>query len=170
MREYKDWIVRYYASHEDIPKGHSDGEILRELVHCEDCRFYEPENKQCKMVIGTWFPEEYCNSSERKEEMGDTCTDGRFEMIEKAKRELIEATDITQSPKEMEALDDILFRLYQMGWLQKIGAADVQADIIPVAFIEDRMNDYAEDKFYAASMILDRLIAAWKREREEWPN
>lgn len=38
------------------------------VIRCKDCKFYEPENCQCKMVIGTWFPEEYCNSSMRKEE------------------------------------------------------------------------------------------------------
>lgn len=40
---------------------------LTELIRCKDCKFYEPESYQCTMVIGTWFPEEYCNSSERKE-------------------------------------------------------------------------------------------------------
>ena len=33
---YKDWIVRYYSSHEEIPEGHKDGE-MRELVHCGEC-------------------------------------------------------------------------------------------------------------------------------------
>ena len=33
---YKDWIVRYYSSHEEIPEGHEDGE-MRELVHCGEC-------------------------------------------------------------------------------------------------------------------------------------
>lgn len=28
---YKDWIVRYYSSHEEIPEGHKDGEFVGEL-------------------------------------------------------------------------------------------------------------------------------------------
>lgn len=36
--KYKDWIVRYYASHDDIPEGLSDGHIVRELIKCNDCK------------------------------------------------------------------------------------------------------------------------------------
>jgi hypothetical protein len=51
--------------------------------------------------------------------MSETCTDNRFEVIEKYKQELIEATNIEQSPKEMEVLDNLLFRFWQMGWLER---------------------------------------------------
>lgn len=50
---------------------------------------------------------------------GDVCTDGRFEIIEAAKQELLKKTNINTSPKEMEVLDSILFRCWQMGWLEK---------------------------------------------------
>lgn len=36
--KYKDWIVRFYANHDSIPEGHHDGEIVRELVYCKDCK------------------------------------------------------------------------------------------------------------------------------------
>lgn len=49
--------------------------------------------------------------------MADICTDNRFEVIEKYKRKLIEATNIETSPDEMKVLDSILFRFWQMGWL-----------------------------------------------------
>ena len=39
MTRYKDWIVRYYASHDDIPAGHEDGE-LTELIRCKDCKHF----------------------------------------------------------------------------------------------------------------------------------
>lgn len=46
-------------------------------------------------------------------------TDGRFEIIDRAKKHILEATNIETSPKEMEVLDDFLFRCWQMGWLKK---------------------------------------------------
>jgi len=48
---------------------------------------------------------------------GDICGDNRFEVIEKCKQKLIEATNIETSPDEMAVLDSILFRFWQMGWL-----------------------------------------------------
>lgn len=35
---YKDWIVRSYGSHKDIPTGNADGE-LTELIRCKDCKY-----------------------------------------------------------------------------------------------------------------------------------
>ena len=52
--------------------------------------------------------------------MNDMCTDNRFELIEKYKKELVEATNIETSPEEMQVLDNILFRFWQMGWLDDI--------------------------------------------------
>ena len=51
--------------------------------------------------------------------MSDLCNDNRFELIEKYKKELIEATNIESAPDEMAVLDDILFRFWQMGWLEE---------------------------------------------------
>ena len=51
--------------------------------------------------------------------MGEICTDNRFEVIERYKQKLIEDTNIEQSPKEMEVLDSLLFRFWQMGWLDE---------------------------------------------------
>lgn len=45
------------------------------------------------------------------------CGDNRFELIAKYKQQLIEATNIESSPDEMAVIDDILFRFWQMGWL-----------------------------------------------------
>jgi hypothetical protein len=50
----------------------------------------------------------------------DACGDNRFELIERAKKTLIEATNIESSPDEMKVLDDILFRIWQMGWLDLV--------------------------------------------------
>lgn len=52
--------------------------------------------------------------------MADICTDNRFELIEKYKMELIESTNIESAQDEMAVLDDLLFRFWQMGWLDRL--------------------------------------------------
>ena len=52
--------------------------------------------------------------------MADLCTDNRFELIEKYKKKLIEATNIEDAQDEMNVLGDILFRMWQMGWLDRL--------------------------------------------------
>lgn len=48
----------------------------------------------------------------------DTCGDNRFEIIEKAKKDILESTNISDSESEMQVLDTFLFRCWQMGWLK----------------------------------------------------
>lgn len=47
------------------------------------------------------------------------CDDNRIITIEKAKQALIKGTNIEDSPEEMKVLDNILFRCWQMGWLDR---------------------------------------------------
>ena len=56
--------------------------------------------------------------------MNEVCTDNRFEIIEKAKKHILEATNIDTSPDEMRVLDNFLFRCWQMGWLDKYSLRD----------------------------------------------
>ena len=49
--------------------------------------------------------------------MFETCGDNRFEIIEAAKKDIIESTNIETNPAEMVVLDDFLYRAWQMGWL-----------------------------------------------------
>lgn len=51
--------------------------------------------------------------------MNEMCGDNRFEIIKKAKNDILEATNINTSPDEMKVLDNFLFRCWQMGWLNK---------------------------------------------------
>lgn len=51
--------------------------------------------------------------------MCNMCGDNRFEIIEKAKNDILEHTNISSSPDEMKVLDNFLFRCWQMGWLNK---------------------------------------------------
>lgn len=50
------------------------------------------------------------------------CGDNRFELIAKAHAMLVEDTNIEDRPDEMAVLDSILFRCWQMGWLDRLGA------------------------------------------------
>lgn len=52
--------------------------------------------------------------------MADICTDNRFELIDKYKKELIEGTNIETSQDEMAVLDSLLFRFWQMRWLDRL--------------------------------------------------
>ena len=51
--------------------------------------------------------------------MGDICGDNRFEIIDKAKEDILKRTNISSSENEMKALDNFLFRCWQMGWLDR---------------------------------------------------
>lgn len=53
------------------------------------------------------------------ETVKEMCGDNRFEVIQRAKEHLIEATNIESSPDEMKVLDSFLFRAWQMEWLRK---------------------------------------------------
>ena len=50
---------------------------------------------------------------------GEICGDNRFEIIEAAKKDILELTNISTDPDEMKVLDRFLFRCWQMGWLNK---------------------------------------------------
>lgn len=51
--------------------------------------------------------------------MGKVCGDNRFEIIAKAKEDILLSTNIKTSEDEMKVLDNFLFRCWQMGWLNK---------------------------------------------------
>ena len=69
--------------------------------------------------------------------MCDVCGDNRFEIIERAKRDILNSTNIDTSPDEIKVLDSFLFRCWQMGWLDdyddscfyKYGKVDIHKNI-----------------------------------------
>ena len=60
---------------------------------------------------------------------GDICTDDRFELIAKAKAKLLGCTNIESSPNEVAVLDSILFRCWQMGWLDNLREDNSRAEM-----------------------------------------
>ena len=73
MADSKEWIVRFYANHDSIPEGHHDGEIVRELVYCKDCKW----NKEIRWVdcfmsgmYGRIPDRNFCSNGKRRTENG----------------------------------------------------------------------------------------------------
>jgi len=62
-------------------------------------------------------------------EIGVMCDDNRFELIEKYKQKLIKATNIETAKEEMKVLDSVLFRMWQMGWLDTLEEKDQNNEI-----------------------------------------
>lgn len=75
-------------------------------------QFPELDEKDCHFLLNRWM-------KGGTEVMGEICRDNRFETIKKAKKHLIEATNIETSPDEMKVLDNFLYRCWQMGWLKE---------------------------------------------------
>lgn len=82
-----EWICKFYASHAEIPEGHYDGEITRELIRCKDCKYwlphvqfgYDADNDEYHNYCERLVPDDdyyafvreaddFCSRAERKEE------------------------------------------------------------------------------------------------------
>lgn len=70
--------------------------------------------------------------------MGEICGDNRFEVIADYKKRLIEGTNIEQSPDEMAVIDNIVFRFWQMGWLDTHRS---RADLISKREVLEEINN-----------------------------
>lgn len=55
---------------------------------------------------------------------GDTCGDNRFELIDKYKKKLVAGTNIESDPAELATASNILFRFWQLGWLDILEEAE----------------------------------------------
>ena len=80
--------------------------VTKEILECKDAR----------SIIKEWKRKSKSKSNNMS---GEVCGDNRFEIIENAKKYIIENTNIESSSKEMEVLDNILFRLLQLRLLEK---------------------------------------------------
>lgn len=109
---------------------------------------------------------------EKEKIEGQVCNDNRFDLIEKAKQRLIKATNIETSPEEMKVLDSILFRFWQMGWLennnenyetlkerlenkQKQLLRDIRYDYEKLAELKESLNYYNKEGWQINAIIRD---------------
>ena len=117
--------------------------------------------------------------------MADICGDNRFELIEKYKQKLLDATNISDSHEEMAVIDNILFRFWQMGWLNgelfgnseqldcsdcvnhggdwdcdhvhcHIGTGTI-TDSISRAAVLDEIHKYMEERDYTIGTLYDNI-------------
>ena len=51
---------------------------------------------------------------------GEICGDNRFELVKKYHDEIVKKTNIIDSEDEMDVLDNILLRMWQIGWLDAL--------------------------------------------------
>ena len=58
--------------------------------------------------------------------MGNMCGDNRFEIISKAKEDILKSTNISSSEDEMKVIDNFLFRCWQMGWLDRYNGVQLE--------------------------------------------
>jgi len=89
--------------------------------------------------------------------MSDMCNDNRFELVAKYKAELIESTNIDTSADEMAVIDNILFRMWQMGWLDRLEQPTV--DAVPVEWIKAKIESLKSQGNEFASLSA-RIIQA----------
>ena len=96
--------------------------------------------------------------------MSDMCNDNRFELVAKYKAELIESTNIDTSADEMAVIDNILFRMWQMGWLDRLEQPTV--DAVPVEWIQGFM-DWLDSKGYTiASAVIQKMLNDFRADGE----
>ena len=91
----------------------------------------------------------HTENARRVSDMADMCGDNRFEIIAKAKEHLLDATNIDTSPKEMEVLDDFLFRCWQMGWLDRYDRKDEPQNYCDDCLYTDTCD--SKEFFYACT-------------------
>lgn len=93
---------------------------------------------------------------------GMVCGDNRFKLIEEYKNKLIESTNIETAKDEMAVIDSILFRFWQMGWLDKLEnfdrhkaeierlkktVVDLNSNITDLIFQKDKIKSEAIKEF-----------------------
>lgn len=106
-REWTRTLMISEKELETIRKG--DGSLMHFMgrARCDDCRTRQNEEFSTR-YLGKWnIPK------------AETCGDNRFEIIEAAKNDILESTNIGMCEDEMKVLDSFLFRCWQMGWLGK---------------------------------------------------
>lgn len=97
--------------------------------------------------------------------MANTCGDDRFELIAMAREKLINGTNISDRPYEMDALDSILFRCWQMGWLDQLRDGAPMTDTEKEA-LERRIDELCaeNEQLRQQNAKLDELLP----ENERW--
>lgn len=96
----------------------------------------------------------------------NVCADNRNELIAKYKNMLMESTNIEASPEEMAVINNILFRFWQMGWLDTLET--ILPSVKQVDCEVNNMDDYIkrEDVINELNKLCDRVCQYSKAQRK----
>jgi hypothetical protein len=76
--------------------------------------------------------------------MNTVCGDNRFEIIAKVREHLIKATNIEMQPKELKYADNVLFRLWQLGYFNSVEK---------ISKLEERIAELEQEKCELLGLI-----------------
>lgn len=99
-------------------------------------------------------------------ELHETCGDDRFDLIAKARAKLLDNTNIESRPEEMAALDSILFRCWQIGWLDQLRGTPEQA-VAATLGAPTLTAEQVSKTVYAHSIHADCADADWQAIADE---
>lgn len=101
-----------------VKSAHKEGKILRiTSISNRPPKYYVKFDDEDRAVVSS-------NDIVKTAVHEEVCDDNRFELIDKYRKKLFENTNISTSPDEMKVIDGILFRFWQMGWLDKLEKAE----------------------------------------------
>lgn len=120
IEKFKELLGKAHASHtiedyileqiKDVPPLPEGWEYVPEYD-----RHFDDESKSLEFTV-TMTPRQ---TAVINGAVGSYVGDNRFEIIAKAKADILAKTNIESRPEEMAVLDNILYRCWQMGWLAK---------------------------------------------------
>lgn len=90
----------------------------------------------------------------------EICSNNRFELIQKYKEKLIQGTNIETAKEEMNVIDNILFRFWQMGWL------DILEKQMPKKLTIDEYDDETYSYIYSCGAKIEEKSTILRGSRE----
>ena len=105
--------------------------------------------------------------------MADICGDNRFEIIKKAKAELLKSTNIETSEDEIKVLDNFLFRCWQMGWLERYEKPSypLNIPIMTTEFVKEHGLPCPNDYIFKDENgnVINATKIVLKKKKKEYP-
>lgn len=91
--------------------------------------------------------------------MNAVCGDNRFEIIAKVKEHLVKATNIEMQPEELKYVDNVLFRLWQLGYFDSVEK---------ISRLEEQVEDLKSDHEHNLGLMkgLNEKIAELNKANE----
>lgn len=92
--------------------------------------------------------------------MNGVCGDNRFKIIEKVKNHLLKSTNITQ--KELEVVDNILFRLWQLDYFENVYVEEMTGEELKKTYPDNTVFLYKKNGVVLRANTSDFYVARGK--------